>query len=89
MSYRSRKDRKHRRRREQKIRFDKHHRKCKSNGGIDTPKNISIVPHHLHKYWHALFANFEAPTIASIINSIWLDPDWELVAVKKNNKPDV
>lgn len=51
-----------------------HHRKPRSKGGTNNPKNISMVEQHQHEYWHALFSNMDAEEIAELINNIWLDP---------------
>ena len=62
-----------------------HHRKPKKLGGsgkVDGP-NMSHVPIIKHRAWHTLFET-KAPTeIARVINETWLDPEWEMVAVKK------
>lgn len=63
--------------------YDVHHRKCRSNGGTDDPKNLIRVPTHFHRAWHLLFKNFKAEVIADIINSIWLDPEYEFVVRKR------
>jgi len=64
----------------------RHHRKCKSNGGTNEDRNISVIPSWKHRCWHLLFNNREAPNIARYINNVFLDPDWELVARRKGEK---
>jgi len=61
----------------------KHHRKCRSNGGDSQPSNIVYVPKRHHEAWHRLFQNLEAHAIAELINELWLDPSWELVARRR------
>ena len=63
-----------------------HHRKCRSNGGDNSPKNLSLVEAKKHMSWHNLFNNAEPDVIADIINHVWLDPDWELIAQKKSDR---
>lgn len=65
---------------------DKHHRKCRSNGGTDEPRNISSVKSNKHRAYHLLFRNFPAPRIAQLLNEVWLDPDWVLIAKKRKRK---
>ncbi len=66
-----------------KVAFDYHHRKCRSNGGTNDDDNLIRVPTHLHRAWHLLFKNWTAENIAKNINSVWLDPAYELVVRKK------
>jgi hypothetical protein len=61
----------------------RHHRKCRSNGGTDESRNISWVNKYDHQAYHMLFQNFEAERIAEILNNIWIDPAWELIARKR------
>lgn len=77
------KKRHHQNRKKAKNRLSWHHRRCRSNGGASTPENLSRVPALQHEMWHALFSNECAERIAEIINLVWLDPEWELVAIKK------
>ena len=58
----------------------RHHRKCRSRGGSSDASNISIVPQNQHQAFHLLFQNHEAPEIASLLNRVWIDPAWELIA---------
>lgn len=60
-----------------------HHRKCRSKGGSNSSHNISMVPQHKHQAYHLLFANHEPPEIARILNNIYIDPDWELIPIRK------
>jgi len=61
----------------------KHHRKCKSNGGNDDPKNISIVTEKMHQAWHTLFGNKNPEEISQVINSVWIDPAYYLECRKR------
>lgn len=61
----------------------RHHRKPQSEGVNDDPTNISHVPIKKHQAWHTLFRDFKPEKIASIINQIWLDPDYKFFAYRK------
>ncbi len=63
-----------------------HHRKPKKLGGTDAPKNISRITRVKHTSWHTLFNHMEAQEIAHEINRHYLDPDYEMVAIKKSLK---
>ena len=68
------------------MRFDsKHHRRPVSRGGTETfpHNNISWVKRRHHEAWHKLFGNHCPTEIARIINELYLDPDWEVVARRK------
>lgn len=56
--------------------FNRHHRRCKSNGGTWEPRNISVVPIRDHQLWHAMFRNAKPEEICAIINSTWIEEDW-------------
>jgi hypothetical protein len=60
---------------------DVHHRKPRSLGGDDSPRNLSYVSRTRHNAWHTLFANWSPTQIARHINAMWLDPDYRLVVV--------
>jgi len=62
---------------------DVHHRKCKSNGGDNSPQNLVTVSKKKHAAFHILFANAEAPEIAKILNETWLDPSWQLIPTRR------
>ena len=64
--------------------FDRHHRKCRSNGGTSDRENISIVRVELHKAWHRLFANATPEEVAKIISDVWIDPSFEMIAVRRH-----
>ena len=68
--------------------FDRHHRRPRSRGGTDHQRNLSLVPKDLHTCWHKLFDNHRPETIAAIISDLWLDPDWELIAVRKDDEDE-
>ena len=63
-----------------------HHRRPESLGGKRIPENISLVPNHKHRAWHALFKNHPPEVIAQIINKVWLDPDFEFIVVPRKKK---
>ena len=54
----------------------RHHRKPTSLLGKTEQRNISVVPKNKHEAWHLLFSNNSPEEIASIINRVWLDPDY-------------
>ena len=63
-----------------------HHRKPKKlhgSGKLNGP-NMVHVPIVQHRAWHTLFGVKTPAEIASIINETWLDPEWEMVAQKRN-----
>jgi hypothetical protein len=45
--------------------------------------NISRLPPKKHEAWHVLFSNFPAEKIAEEINRHNLDPDYQLIVVRK------
>ncbi|PIQ14558.1 MAG: hypothetical protein COW67_13140 [Flavobacteriales bacterium CG18_big_fil_WC_8_21_14_2_50_32_9] len=63
--------------------MSRHHRRPVSQKGKSTLENISIVCENKHRAWHLLFDNHPPEMIAKIINAVWLDPDYEMVAVPK------
>ncbi len=65
--------------------FDKHHRLPRSIGGKNNPRNISYIPRDLHEAWHRLFKNMTAQQIAQRISEWYLDPDYIMLAVKREN----
>lgn len=67
-------------------RLTPHHRRPTSVGGTEELRNISWIKRSHHSAWHVLFGNFEPEKIAEIINGIYLDPDWVLVAQKVSQK---
>lgn len=64
----------------------RHHRRCKSNGGTYAKRNISLVNEIEHQAFHTLFVNNDTYGIAEILNKIWIDPDYQLIVVKRNKK---
>ena len=64
-------------------RFDKHHRLPRSIGGKNKPRNISQIPRNLHESWHLLFANMTAEQIAQRITDWYLDPNFVMVAIPR------
>lgn len=65
---------------------DKHHRKPRSIGGKNTDENISLVNKIQHRSWHNLFKNKTPQEIARLINTFWLDPDYEFICQEKPKK---
>ena len=63
--------------------LSRHHRKCKSNGGSNSSRNISIVPVVQHQAWHTLFQDFSPEKIAQIISEVWCDPDYVFIAKRR------
>lgn len=63
--------------------LSRHHRKCKTNGGTNSSRNISVVPVVQHQAWHTLFQNYKAEKIAEIITETWCDPDYYFVAKRR------
>lgn len=66
-----------------KTRTEVHHRLPKSRGGDNSSRNLSIVPRHLHRYYHALFENKTSDEIAEVLNTVWLSEDNPLVSKSK------
>ena len=66
------------------VSYTRHHRVCRSNQGSDDPDNISIVPRHLHMFWHGLFSNMAPETIAKVISDKWISKDYKFVCVPAN-----
>lgn len=64
--------------------YSRHHRNPVSLGGENIPSNISILPKKLHSAWHTLVRNFSPQEIARVLSEDFLDPEWELVARRKN-----
>jgi hypothetical protein len=53
----------------------KHHRKARSRGGLDTPRNIVRVNDRKHHAFHVLFQNNNMESVVRDLNDTWLDPD--------------
>jgi hypothetical protein len=60
-----------------------HHRKPRSIGGKSEPRNLSRLAGNKHSAWHLLFQNWTAEAIAEEINRLYLDPDYEFIAIRK------
>jgi hypothetical protein len=60
-----------------------HHRKPRSIGGTEEARNKIELPINHHRAWHRLFQNWTAERIAQEITELYLDPDYEMIAVKK------
>ncbi len=66
-----------------KYQVDTHHRKPRSIGGVDHyPNTVSVRRSH-HRAWHIVFGNMSAQKIVAYLNAKWIDPDYEVVLVKK------
>lgn len=63
--------------------LQRHHRKCKSNGGTYARRNISKVKPTEHQAFHILFSNKDAYGIAEILNDTWIDPDYILIVKRR------
>jgi hypothetical protein len=61
----------------------RHHRKPRSIGGTGESRNVVRIPGNRHSAWHLLFQNWTAEQIAETINATYLDPDYEFIAVRK------
>ena len=67
-----------------RTKVSRHHRKCKSHGGSNCARNISIVPFHKHRAYHLLFQNMHVRDIAEYLNQVWIDPDFKLIVVRRD-----
>ena len=67
--------------------YDRHHRKCRSNGGTNEARNISIVEQSKHRAYHTLFQNMTPHEVARLLTEVWVDPDFEIIARKKRTPP--
>lgn len=63
--------------------IDRHHRLPRSNGGSNSNSNISLVRKDLHVAYHKLFGNATPDEVAEILNKVWIDPAYKLVAVRR------
>lgn len=68
-----------------------HHRKTRWLGGRDVEENRSVVSVREHHAFNLMFndGHMSAPEIARKLTSVWLDPEWELVARKRNTHEEV
>lgn len=67
--------------------IDKHHRLPRSKGGSNSNSNISLVRKDLHVAYHKLFGNATPDEVADILNKVWIDPAYKLVAVRRTRIP--
>ena len=65
---------------------NKHHRRCKSNGGDNSRNNLVWVNASKHAAWHKLFQNMTPHEIIEEINQKWLDPRYKLKLEKVNDR---
>lgn len=68
-----------------KIGKDRHHRRCKSNGGHNGPNNISIVERVKHNAFHTLFGNKTTEEITEVLNRVWINPNYMLIVKEKDH----
>lgn len=66
-----------------------HHRCPKSLGGSNDRRNLSYITETRHRAWTCLFGNATPEVIVQTINKELIDPDYELVLVKKGNSGDI
>lgn len=64
-------------------RTNRHHRRSRARGGDTSPRNLVEVDERHHQAFHLLFPNTHPQEVARILNEIWLDPDWQMTAVRK------
>ncbi len=57
------------------VETEPHHRRPRSLGGSDSPKNVSYVTPPLHESWHTLFGNMNIYQICNYLNSIHYKPE--------------
>jgi hypothetical protein len=67
--------------------YDRHHRKCRSNGGTNDARNISIVDQTQHRAYHCLFQNMTPEEVAKVLTKTWVDPDYIILAIRKDTLP--
>ena len=65
---------------------DRHHRKPKSRRGRNNDKNISVVNAKCHRSYHQLFGNLLPHEITSVLNDVWIDPDFYLVCMPRKRR---
>lgn len=66
----------------------RHHRLAKSRKGCGLPRNISYVPEKLHNAFHLLFGTGIPTEIAKTLNDHWVDPQYHIIAVNKDDLPE-
>jgi hypothetical protein len=62
----------------------RHHRRPRAQGGTSEMHNISYLPANKHDAWNLLFGTMSPDEIAREITYRYLDPDYELVARRKD-----
>ena len=63
--------------------YNRHHRRCRSNGGSDCDATLSIVEEKKHKAFHCLFGTSHPVEIARILSETWIDREWVIEARRK------
>ena len=61
-----------------------HHLKSRARGGTNDSSNLKRVDEKLHNNFHALFPNTHPEKICEVLNETWIDPDFILIAVKRD-----
>lgn len=66
-----------------------HHRRSKRTGGGNNAENLSRVPIKAHHEYNRLFrdGHMHPTEMAKMLTDTWIDPDWELIARKKGERP--
>ncbi len=71
-------------RKREKRGLTKHHRRPKAQNGTDEEDNIIYLPRAEHQAWSTLFKGYQSPIeIARQISERYLDPNWQLIAIRK------
>jgi hypothetical protein len=73
-----------RRVRKKKHTTDRHHRKPRSLGGDNSERNLIRVDKEKHVLWHRFVGNKTVHEIAEYLSK-WIDPDYKLIAVRREN----
>ena len=63
--------------------LSEHHRLPTSLGGTSEIDNISYLTPTKHQSWHTLFQNWDAERIVEEINRLYIDPHYEVIAIKR------
>ena len=63
---------------------DMHHRKPRSRGGSSSKSNLVEVLRYKHVAFHQIFGTMTPEQIAYELTTVWIDPAWIIIAVKKD-----
>jgi len=73
-------------------RTNRHHRLSRSrtggkpfDGKINGVSNVAIVDYRQHQAFHTLFPDTYPPQIAMDLNTNWVDPNFVIVAIRKQD----